>query len=52
MFKKIDINIPFAEALAHMSNYVKFLKDIPSKKRRSGEFNSHLQCSDPEEPTS
>ena len=37
MFKKIDINIPFVEALAHMSNYAKFLKDILSKKRRSAE---------------
>ena len=34
IFKKIEINIPFAEALAHMPNYVKFLKDILSKKRR------------------
>ena len=34
MFKKIEINIPFAEALAQMPNYAKFLKDILSKKRR------------------
>ena len=34
MFKKIEINIPFVEALAQMPNYVKFLKDILSKKRR------------------
>ena len=34
MFKKIEINIPFAEALAQMPNYAKFLKDIMSKKRR------------------
>ena len=34
MFKTIEINIPFAEALAHMPNYAKFLKDILSKKRR------------------
>ena len=34
MFKKIEINIPFVEALAHMPNYAKFLKDILTKKRR------------------
>ena len=33
IFKKIEINIPFAKALAHMPNYAKFFKDILSKKR-------------------
>ena len=33
MFKKIEINIPFAEALTQMPNYAKFLKDIMNKKR-------------------
>ena len=47
MFKKIEINIPFAEALAQMLNYTKFLKDILSKKKkftekRSGELDSYL----------
>ena len=37
MFKKIEINIPIAEALAQMPNYAKFLKDIMSKKRRFSE---------------
>ena len=37
MFKKIERNIPFAEALAQMPNYTKFLKDILSKKRRFDE---------------
>ena len=37
MFKKIEINIPFAEALAQMLSYAKFLKDIPSKKKRFAE---------------
>ena len=32
MFKKIEINIPFAKALAQMPNYAKFMKDILSKK--------------------
>ena len=34
MLKKIEINIPFAEALVQMPNYAKFLKDILNKKRR------------------
>ena len=34
MFKKIEINISFVEALAQMPNYAKCLKDILSKKRR------------------
>ena len=37
MFKKIEINIPFAEALVEMHNYSKFLKDILSKKRKFSE---------------
>ena len=32
MFKKIEINTPFTEALTQMPNYAKFLKDIMSKK--------------------
>ncbi|XP_017982327.1 PREDICTED: uncharacterized protein LOC108663249 [Theobroma cacao] len=38
VFKKLHINIPFAEALEQMPNYVKFLKDILSKKRKLSEF--------------
>ena len=34
MFKKIEINIPFVEALAQMPNCAKFLNDIMSKKMR------------------
>ena len=48
MFKKIEINIPFTEALAHMLNYAKFLKDIMSKKRRfteEGVVNFTTTCS-------
>ena len=33
VFKNIEINIPFFEALTQMPNYAKFLKDIMSKKR-------------------
>ena len=34
MFKKIEINIPFLEALTQMPQYAKFMKDILSKKRK------------------
>ena len=37
MFKKIEINIHFTEALSHMPNYTKFLKDILSKKKKFAE---------------
>ena len=33
LFKKLEINIPFAEALEQMPIYAKFMKDIISKKR-------------------
>ena len=34
MFKELKINIPFAEALAQMPHYAKFIKDILNKKRK------------------
>ena len=34
MFKKIEINIPFSEALTQMPQYEKFMKDILRKKRK------------------
>ena len=37
MFKKIEINIPFSEALTQMSHYAKFMKDILSRKRKISE---------------
>ena len=37
MFKKIEINIPFADATTQMPNYAKFLKDILSKKKKIAE---------------
>ena len=37
IFKKIEINIPFAEAINQMPNYAKFLKEILSKKRKIAE---------------
>ena len=37
MFKKIEINIPFLEALTKMPHYAKFMKDLLSKKRKFNE---------------
>ena len=48
VFKKLHINIPFAYALEHMPSYVKFMKDILSKKKRLSEFetmNLTKECS-------
>jgi hypothetical protein len=33
IFKKLEINIPFAEAPVQMPTYAKFMKEILSKKR-------------------
>ncbi|XP_073017780.1 uncharacterized protein [Primulina eburnea] len=40
IFKKIHINIPFADALEQMPNYAKFIKDVMSKKRKLQEFET------------
>ena len=48
VFKKLHINIPFADALEQMPSYVKFMKDILSKKRRLSDFeivNLTEECS-------
>ena len=48
VFKKLDINFPFADALEQMPNYVKFMKDILSNKRRLSDFetmNLSEECS-------
>ena len=48
VFKKLHINIPFANALEQMPNYVKFMKEILSKKRRLSDFeimNLNEECS-------
>ena len=34
MFKKLKINIPFADVLAQIPNYVKFMKEIMSNKKK------------------
>ena len=48
MFKKIEVNIPFAEALTQMPHYAKFMKDIMRKKRKldeKGVVNLLVTCS-------
>ena len=48
VFKKLHINIPFVDALEQMPSYVKFMKNILSKKRRLLDFeimNLTEECS-------
>ena len=48
MFKKLHINIPFIDALEQMPSFIKFMKDILSKKRRLLDFetvNPNEECS-------
>ena len=40
MFKKLHINIPFADTLEHIPSYVKFMKEILSKKIRLSNFET------------
>ena len=40
MFKKLHINIPFADVLDQMPSYVKFMKYILSKKRQLVDFET------------
>ena len=40
VFKKLHINIPFVDALEQMPSYVKFMKNILSKKRRLSDFKT------------
>ena len=34
MFKRLEVNISFLDALAQMPNYVKFIKEIMSNKKK------------------
>ena len=48
IFKKIEINIPFVEAINQMPNYAKFLKEILSKEKKiakEGIVNLTATCS-------
>jgi len=48
MFKKLHINIPFAETLPQMLKYAKFMKDILQNKRKLEEQETMMlneECS-------
>ena len=38
MFKKLELNIPFLEAIARMPNYAKFLKEVVANKHKLEEY--------------
>ncbi|XP_062086338.1 uncharacterized protein LOC133792446 [Humulus lupulus] len=40
VFKKLHINIPFAEVVEHMPSYVKFMEEILSKKRKMEDYET------------
>ena len=40
IFKKLHINIPFVEALEQMPRYMKFMKDVLSKKWKLGDYET------------
>ena len=40
VLKQLHINVPLIEALQQMPNYAKFMKDVLSKRRRLGEFET------------
>ena len=48
MFKKLHINIPFAEALEEMPKYTKFMKNILRNKRKLEDYETMMlneECS-------
>ena len=40
VFKKLHINISFADALEQMPSYVKFMKDIVANKRKLSDYET------------
>ena len=46
MFKKIEINIPFYEALTHIPQCAKFMKDIFNKKRKTLNISRYITYKD------
>lgn len=40
MFKKLHINFPFVDAMEQMLNYVKFMKEVMSKKRKLEDYKT------------
>lgn len=47
VFKKMHINIPFAETLAQMSSYAQFMKDILSNKKILEDNETVMQRNSP-----
>ncbi|XP_057811624.1 uncharacterized protein LOC131025855 [Salvia miltiorrhiza] len=48
IFKKVHINLPLVEALLEMPQYAKYLRDVVSRKKKLGEFetiNLNEECS-------
>src|ERR1044072_4857852 len=46
MFKKLHVDIPFSEVLEKMPQYVKFMKEILSKKRRLSEMDETVMMTE------
>ncbi|XP_057452670.1 uncharacterized protein LOC130744511 [Lotus japonicus] len=46
VFKKLQINIPFSEALEHMPAYSKFMKEILSRRRKLSEVDETIMMSE------
>jgi molybdenum cofactor biosynthesis enzyme MoaA len=42
MMKQLHINIPLIEVIHQMSNYTKFMKDVLTKRRIIGEFETSV----------
>jgi len=40
IFKKLEINLPFVESLEQMPKYAKFMKDVLSKKKKYGDYET------------
>ncbi|XP_057432285.1 uncharacterized protein LOC130725041 [Lotus japonicus] len=46
MFKKLRVDLPFSEVLGKMPQYVKFMKEIISKKRKLSEENDIVELTE------
>ena len=46
VFKKLQINIPFSEALEQMPAYAKFMKDILSRRRKLSEESEPIMLTE------
>jgi molybdenum cofactor biosynthesis enzyme MoaA len=42
MMKRLHINIPLIEVIPQMPNYSKFMKDVLTKRRMIGEFETSV----------